>query len=779
MNQMSESTQPADPAPTSSEKTPASFADMKLLPDVQAALDDMGFTAPMEVQTAVYGPAMNGRDLMVQSRTGSGKTAAFGIPMVQRLARGGNIRPGVQALALAPTRELALQVAGELGKIGAHLGLQVAPVYGGAPMGRQVDALKAGAQIVAGTPGRVLDHIRRGTLSTSGLEILVLDECDEMLSMGFQEEIENIIKTLPPKEKRQTFLFSATIPEEIERIGKRHMREYDKITLSGDYIGVDKVDHQYYMVGGSARTQDLLKILRFEAPESAIIFCNTRDDTSQVARFLSSEGYDIEAISSDLSQSDRERVMGRMRAGNVQFLCATDIAARGIDIQDLECVINYTFPESPQVYVHRTGRTGRAGKSGVAISLVSPRELGAFYYLKLLYKIRPKERELPSEQDLKTRLEGERVLELADKVTGTPGDAWRSLARRVWQSSEGERIFAALLANTLGDEPLAAETRRRRAGRPEKRSGRNEQPAPQGEQKRASAPRREESSSSSSAEDTRPRREAAPARERDSGRSGRDRDRERDSERPRRGRDDRSRSSGPRRVLRSSKNMSSENELDAVDESSVTASTAPRPAARHRPREDHGLCTPSPPAKRPRDLARHATRRPGGIAGVSPVRVRGPVGGRRHRAPVRERRQARKRHARGPDVAVQQRAPQRLVARSHRHPGHALLRHGGHRRRRRGAPWSRGQKLRRARPGRRARQTLSRVPRESVARLPRPAKTSFRRLTLRRVASAPQTLGSFVRNASALHRAGGAVLGPPIRGATRVARGACDSHVVS
>jgi ATP-dependent RNA helicase DeaD len=299
-------------------------------------------------------------------------------------------------MILAPTRELALQVAAEMTRIVANKNLTVAPIYGGAPMGRQIDALKAGAQIVAGTPGRVLDHIRRGTLKTDRIHLLVLDECDEMLSMGFQEEIEKINNELPAKDRRQTLLFSATIPEEIERIGKKHMRAYEKLILTDGYVGVHQIQHQFYMVSGLGRTRELLRVIELEQPESAIIFCNTREDTNLVAQFLRREGYDAEAISSDLAQNDRERVMGRMRDKNLRFLVATDIAARGIDISDLAYVINYTFPESAEVYVHRTGRTGRAGKSGTAISLIGPREIGALYYLRLIYKIRPEEREFPT-----------------------------------------------------------------------------------------------------------------------------------------------------------------------------------------------------------------------------------------------------------------------------------------------------------------------------------------------------------------------------------------------
>jgi ATP-dependent RNA helicase DeaD len=479
---MEETQAPEDVTPAASPvEPPRSFAEMNLDPAVQQALTEMGFEVPMEVQTAIYGKCVAGKDLIVQSRTGSGKTAAFGIPIAQLLSPDVG---GPQALILTPTRELALQVAQELGRICAYRNLPVTPIYGGAPMGRQIEALRAGAQVIAGTPGRLLDHMRRGTLKTSSIRFLVLDECDEMLSMGFLEDIEKIISQLPPRDARQTMLFSATVPEDIERISRRYMREPEKVSLSADFIGVNEIRHRYYLVTGMNRTGDLLRVLDFEQPESALIFCNTRDDTATVAGFLSTHGYVAEAISSDLTQADRERVMGLMRAKTLKFLVATDIAARGIDISDLSHVFNYTFPESPEVYIHRTGRTGRAGKQGIAISLIGPRELGSFYYLKLLYKIRPEERELPSEAELQTRREAERWAKVTENVPEEPGDEWHSLARRVWQSGDGERIVAALLRRAIeSPQPAPAVAaaapaprtsypeRRERDDRPRERSG--------------------------------------------------------------------------------------------------------------------------------------------------------------------------------------------------------------------------------------------------------------------------------------------------------------------
>ena len=363
---------------------------------------------------------------------------------------------------------------------------------------------------MCGTPGRVLDHLRRGTLKLDRVRCAVLDECDEMLSMGFQEDIESILEKTPTA--RQTLLFSATVPEGIQRLARRFLRTPEFIKLSGDYISVHDIRHVYYSIPGIQREEELLRILDFEDPKSAIIFCNTREETGRVAAFLRGKGHDAEAISSDLTQSDRERVIGRMRAGGIKFLVATDVAARGIDIENLSHVINYTFPEAPEVYIHRTGRTGRAGRKGTAISLIGPTEVGSFYYLKLLYKIKPEERSLPSEAEIRSHREGERVLVLRGALDGDPGAEWRALARRLVSAVDGERLVAALLAHSYASVegmPVVAAPR----------------PAP----------------ASPIANDVQPRAAAPEPRERDREGGGwdRDRGRGRDRDRPRFGGRDR------------------------------------------------------------------------------------------------------------------------------------------------------------------------------------------------------------------------------------------------
>jgi ATP-dependent RNA helicase DeaD len=437
--------------------------------DVRRAIDAMGYRNPTPVQIAVYEPAAAGRSLVVQARTGTGKTAAFGLPIIDRL-----VRPSVkavQALALCPTRELALQVSRELEQIGQFRGTHVTAIYGGSSMTRQIEALQAGAQIVVGTPGRVLDHLRHKTLDPSGIRVLVLDEADEMLSMGFAKELNAILETLP--KNRQGLFFSATIPGDIERLAQKHLKDPELITLSSDQVGALEVSHFVYVTQGVDKISQLARILEVEDPESAVIFCNTRDETQRVAEVLQARGFDADWLNGDLPQSDRERVMSATREGKLRFLVATDVAARGIDISHLTHVINHDFPETAEQYVHRTGRTGRAGRTGTAIAIVGPKDIGNLYLLRLTYKIRPIERQLPSAGELKTRAEMD-VLQLfveafANRVPH-PDDL--SLARRLLTHTGAERIVAGLLRDHLGArgadvQATASEARRARNPEPE------------------------------------------------------------------------------------------------------------------------------------------------------------------------------------------------------------------------------------------------------------------------------------------------------------------------
>ncbi len=465
---------------------PVTFDALPLSDEMRRALADMGYVHPTPVQLAVWDPATRGRDAVVQARTGTGKTASFGLPIIDHIAK--RTAPGVQALVLCPTRELALQVSAELEKLAAHKGLKILAIYGGAPMERQVSALESGVAVVVGTPGRVLDHIRRRTLSTSSIRLLVLDEADEMLSMGFERELTAIVDALPPT--RQTLLFSATVPPDIERISRSRLKDPEFVTLSGDHIGALEINHFTYLVA-SDKIGALVNLIETEDPESAIVFCNTRDQTEAVAGALTQRGYEAAWLNGDLAQSDREKVMTATRAGKLRFLVATDVAARGIDISHLTHVINFDFPMDAETYVHRTGRTGRAGRTGTAISLVLPQDIGSLYLLRLVYKIRPVERVLPSKTELKTRAEADLVAMLAEGLLpkGTAEDD-RALARRLLTHDQIEGILAGLLREYLGARPAAqddASQARRQKRATVKRAERRPEPEPLRSQPAASS----------------------------------------------------------------------------------------------------------------------------------------------------------------------------------------------------------------------------------------------------------------------------------------------------
>ncbi|MCB9667683.1 MAG: DEAD/DEAH box helicase [Myxococcales bacterium] len=427
-----------------------SFDVLPLRPELQQSLKRMGFVQPTPVQLQSYAPIVEGRDLIVQAQTGTGKTAAFGIPIIDRRISREHIP---QALILAPTRELALQSANELGRIAEGTGIRTLAVYGGAGMQQQIDALRGGIQIVSGTPGRVLDHLVRGTLDMSALAILVLDEADEMLSMGFIQELQEIMTRLP--KPRQTLLFSATVEGDVMRMSERYLSDPVLLSLSSDAVGAAGIRHFVYLVSGKNRVSDLNAILQGENPETALIFCNTKAQTEAVVKELRSTGINAEWLNGDLPQREREAVLDRTRTGKLRFLVATDVAARGIDISHITHVINYTFPESAEQYVHRTGRTGRAGRTGTAISLVAPTEIGSLYYLRLQYKIHPIERSLPTDREHKTRLEMERMRQVMGEP-GMIGESDRGVARRILARPDAEEVVAGLVAR-IQQLPTAAE----------------------------------------------------------------------------------------------------------------------------------------------------------------------------------------------------------------------------------------------------------------------------------------------------------------------------------
>ncbi|MEQ8980641.1 MAG: DEAD/DEAH box helicase [Deltaproteobacteria bacterium] len=422
---------------------PVRFDSMPLSEDAAAGLKALGYEFATPVQAAVFEKAMAGGDLMVQSKTGTGKTTAFGLPVIERIKmEAASVDP--QALILCPTRELAMQVAEELAELGDPKGVRVLPIYGGAPMGPQLKSLKAGCDVVVGTPGRVLDHIRRRTLRLVHAHTAVLDEADEMLSMGFWEDVTAILGQLP--DQRQTLLFSATLPDEIRKTALSCMRDPETVDISRDELTVENITNIAYETDDRLpKPRNLLYVLEVEQPENAIIFCNTRDDASIIAAFLRRQGHHALCLSGELAQRDRERVMRRMKNRDLKYLVATDIAARGIDISELSHVVNYSLPQFTEVYLHRVGRTGRIGKKGTAVSLVSGRDERTYTELTRKYGIDFEKKELPEFDEIQ-KMQAERVAaELLVEARDTEITSFLRLADHLKQTEPGTEVIAYLL----------------------------------------------------------------------------------------------------------------------------------------------------------------------------------------------------------------------------------------------------------------------------------------------------------------------------------------------
>jgi ATP-dependent RNA helicase DeaD len=379
------------------------FADLALRPELLQALSELGYEEPTPIQREAIPPLLLGRDLLGQAATGTGKTAAFALPMLQRIGRGGATAEP-KALVLVPTRELAIQVSEAIHRYGCHLGSRVLPIYGGQPIGRQLRALERGVDVVVATPGRALDHIARRTLRLGDLETVVLDEADEMLDMGFAEDIESILQETP--EDRQTVLFSATMPPRIDGMARRHLRDPVRIELGRKASATGQaslVRQRAYIVARAQKPAALGRVLDVEAPAAALVFCRTRDEVDQLTETLNGRGYRAEALHGGMDQEQRDRVMGRVRRGTADLLVATDVAARGLDIDQLTHVINYDLPSAPDSYVHRIGRVGRAGREGVAITLVEPREHRMLKTIERVTRQQIPVEKLPTVADLRAR----------------------------------------------------------------------------------------------------------------------------------------------------------------------------------------------------------------------------------------------------------------------------------------------------------------------------------------------------------------------------------------
>ena len=353
---------------------PTGFADMGLRPELLSALSGLGYEEPTPIQREAIPAILAGRDLLGQAATGTGKTAAFALPLLQRMTPNRREHDPI-ALILVPTRELAVQVSEAIHRYGRELGARVLPIYGGQPIVRQLRTLERGVDVVVATPGRALDHIARRTLRLDQLETVVLDEADEMLDMGFAEEIESILTETPAT--RQTVLFSATLPARIDKIARKHLRDPARIQMGRESTAEGEaplVRQSAYIVARAHKPAALGRVLDIEAPAAALVFCRTRAEVDQLAESLNGRGYRAEAMHGGMDQAQRDRVMGRLRGGTADLIVATDVAARGLDIDQLTHVINYDVPSDPESYIHRIGRVGRAGREGVAVTLAEPRE---------------------------------------------------------------------------------------------------------------------------------------------------------------------------------------------------------------------------------------------------------------------------------------------------------------------------------------------------------------------------------------------------------------------
>lgn len=376
------------------------FSDLGILPSILKAIQEMGFEKPTQVQGEAIPHILNKSDLIVRSKTGSGKTAVFGVPLLQMID---SQSPVPQGLILAPTRELAVQVDSDIKKMAKYLKHKTAAVYGQHSMSAEIQTLNRGVSIVSGTPGRVFDHIRQGNLVIKNIRYLVIDEADRMLDMGFIEQVERIIKALP--KDRVTLVFSATIPEEISKICSKYTKNPITIEIESDTKTVDAIEQVYYRMNKDEKRTQLNRLLLTELPESCMIFCNTRHAVDSVQNFLSRKGYACRALHGDIPQGRRLKTIQQFKKGYFNLLAATDVAARGIHIDNLSLVINYDVPNEKDNYVHRIGRTGRAGSGGRAITLVTSDDVMNLYEIEEHIGALIEEGNLPSDEDLSKRRE--------------------------------------------------------------------------------------------------------------------------------------------------------------------------------------------------------------------------------------------------------------------------------------------------------------------------------------------------------------------------------------
>ncbi|MEO6446973.1 MAG: DEAD/DEAH box helicase [Gemmatimonadaceae bacterium] len=435
------------------------FASLGLDDRLLSALTTLGYEEPTPIQTAAIPPLLAGHDVFAQAATGTGKTAAFALPLLHQLTPGAPARDRTAALILVPTRELAMQVAEAVHRYGKQMGVIALPIYGGASMETQIRTLKRGVDVAVATPGRALDHIRRGTLNLKSVRVVVLDEADEMLDMGFAEDLEAILDATP--KERQTALFSATLPPRIAAIAGKHLRKPVTIKIDREPVAAGesaKVRQVAYIVPRTHKMAALGRVLDIEHPTSAIVFCRTRTEVDELTETLNARGYRAEALHGGLSQEQRDRVMRKFRANKADLLIATDVAARGLDVQHVSHVVNYDVPSAAESYVHRIGRTGRAGREGVAITLAEPREHRLLRNIEFLTKQKIEVQQVPTVADLRSRrLELTRA-SLRETIIAGELDAFRGIVESLADEFDLMDIAAAAVKQIeLRDRPTDRE----------------------------------------------------------------------------------------------------------------------------------------------------------------------------------------------------------------------------------------------------------------------------------------------------------------------------------
>ncbi|HJV45380.1 MAG TPA: DEAD/DEAH box helicase [Bacillota bacterium] len=428
------------------------FSEFDLHRNVHSAIHDLGFEEPSPIQAAAIPLILDGKDVIGQAQTGTGKTAAFGIPLIEKMTN--DVK--VQAIVLTPTRELAIQVSGELRKISKYKRTRTLPIYGGQSIGHQIRTLKQGVQVVIGTPGRVLDHLRRRTLRLEEVKMVVLDEADEMLDMGFVDDIKEILSHTP--DSRQTLLFSATMPSEILELSRKYMKSPQTVAINRREVTAPLIDQVYYKVLERNKLESLCRILDSEEIGLGIVFCRTKRGVDELTEALQERGYMADGLHGDLSQAQRDKVMRGFRESTIELLVATDVAARGIDVGNVTHVINYDIPQDPESYVHRIGRTGRAGRKGIALTLITPREMKQLVTIEKVTKSTLEPRTIPTLEEVAERQQ----IQWKEKILSTLSEGvdlslYSTIVEDMMKDFPAEKIAAAALHAAFASNIIAEE----------------------------------------------------------------------------------------------------------------------------------------------------------------------------------------------------------------------------------------------------------------------------------------------------------------------------------